>query len=207
MPDLDALFGQIDVYVFDQLLRGRFRPGTRILDAGCGSGRNLVYLLQAGFDLSAIDSDAAAIEQVRRLASRLAPALPGDHFRVERIEHTSFPDASFDAVISSAVLHFADHEAHFHAMLGAMWRVLKPGGLLFCRLASDIGIEGRVTRTASRRARLPNGPEWFLVDERMLLELTSTLGGTLLDPIKTTNVQNQRCMTTWVVRKEAARHR
>ena len=36
-------FGNIDIYLFDQLLRARLRPGMRVLDAGCGGGRNLVY--------------------------------------------------------------------------------------------------------------------------------------------------------------------
>ena len=45
---LRAQFGAIDVYLFDQLLRGAIRPGMRVLDAGCGSGRNLVYLLREG---------------------------------------------------------------------------------------------------------------------------------------------------------------
>jgi hypothetical protein len=41
------------------------------------------------------------------------------------------------------------------------------------------------------------------VDEPLLLALTAELGGQLMDPLKTTVVQNQRCMTTWVVRKGA----
>lgn len=116
------LFGQIDIYLFDQLLRGRIGPGMRILDAGCGNGRNLLYLLQ-------------------------------------------------------------------------------PGGLFFCRLASSIGLEGRGESLGGRRYRLPDRSERYLVDEPLLLELTRDLGGVLLDPLKTTVVQGQRRMTTWVVRK------
>ncbi len=36
---LSEEFGAIDIYLFDQLLRGRIRPGMRIFDAGCGYGR------------------------------------------------------------------------------------------------------------------------------------------------------------------------
>jgi len=50
---------------------------------------------------------------------------------------------------------------------------------------------------------LPDGTERYLVDEALLVDLTRRLGGTFLDPLKTTIVQNQRCMTTWVVRKGA----
>jgi tellurite methyltransferase len=201
MSSLKAQFGDIDIYLFDQLLRGRIAPGMRVLDAGCGDGRNLVYLLSNGFDVAACDRDYGAVEMVRAMASRLAPHLPGGNFRVEAVEAMSFADACADVVISSAVLHFADDEAHFDAMVDSMWRVLSPGAMLFCRLASSIGIEDRVQQLAGRRHRLPDGSDRFLVDERMLLGMTARLGGALLDPIKTTVVQDQRAMTTWVVRK------
>jgi tellurite methyltransferase len=202
MTDLARQFGQIDIYLFDQLLRGRLTPGMRVLDAGCGSGRNLVYLLQSGYDVFAADADPSSVAAVRQLAARLAPHLPPENFRAEPIERMSFPDAFADVVLSSAVLHFARDDEQFGAMLGASWRVLKPGGVFFCRLASTIGMEARMRRIAGRRYRLPDGTERYLVDEVMLVELTRRLHGTLLDPLKTTVVQDQRCMTTWVVRKD-----
>lgn len=199
--DLRDWFGEIDIYLFDQLLKGRIRPGMKILDAGCGGGRNLVYLLRCGMDVSAVDNSREAVEHVRALAARLAPALPPENFRAEPVEILSFPAGSFDAVLSSAVLHFARDEEQFRAMLLEMWRVLKPGGLLFARLASSIGIEERVELLEGRRHLLPDGSQRFLVDEDLLLALTRDLGGVLADPLKTTNVQNLRCMTTWVVVK------
>jgi tellurite methyltransferase len=203
MSDLQEQFGGIDIYLFDQLLRGRVVPGMRVLDAGCGAGRNLVYLLRSGYEVFGIDADPVAVQRVQQLASRLAPHLPLENFRVESIERMPFPDALADAVISSAVLHFARDDAHFTAMLHSSWRVLKPGGLFFCRLASSIGMEQRVSPIAGRRHRLPDGSERYLVDEALLMDLTRELGGVLLDPLKTTIVQNQRCMTTWVLRKAA----
>jgi tellurite methyltransferase len=197
---LQEQFGNIDIYVFDQLLRGRIAPGMRVFDAGCGGGRNLVYLLRNGYDLCGNDADANAIAQVRTLASALAPGRAHD-FRVEPIERTSFPDASFDVVIASAVLHFAHDAAHFEAMLRQLWRVLKPGGLFFARLASTIGIESDVTALGHGRFRLPDGSDRFLVDAATIESWTRTLGGSLLDPIKTTVVHDQRSMTTWVVKK------
>jgi tellurite methyltransferase len=201
MSNLREQFGQIDIYLFDQLLRGRVAPGARILDAGCGSGRNLIYPLREGYEVLGVDSDPQAVEGVRRLAAALAPKLPASNFRVEAIEEMSFPGAFADLVISSAVLHFARDDDHFQAMLRGTWRVLKPGGLLFCRLASSIGMEHQVQRVGGRRHWLPDGSERYLVDEPLLNRLTEELGGELADPLKTTIVQNQRCMTTWVVRK------
>jgi tellurite methyltransferase len=199
--DLERQFGPIDIYLFDQLLRGRIRLGMRIFDAGCGQGRNLVYLLREGFEVFGADGNEQAIAAVRHLAASLAPSLPADNFRVESIETNSFPEAFADIVISSAVLHFARDDAHFNAMLRGTWRVLKPGGLFFCRLASSIGIEQQVKQIAGRRHKLPDGSERYLVDEALLIALTNELGGHLEDPLKTTVVQNQRSMTTWVLRK------
>jgi 2-polyprenyl-3-methyl-5-hydroxy-6-metoxy-1,4-benzoquinol methylase len=199
---LQAQFGNIDIYLFDQLLRGRIAPGMRMLDAGCGSGRNLAYLLREGYDVYAADSDAHAVRNVRSLAQTLAPSLPASNFRAESVERMSFEDSFADVVISNAVLHFAADDAQFSAMLRGSWRVLKPGGLFFCRLASTIGMESRCRRIEGRRFESPDGAERYLVDEALLTELSEQLGGELADPLKTTVVQNQRCMTTWVLRKK-----
>lgn len=201
MTTLQERFGPIDIYLFDQLLRGRMTPGMRIFDAGCGTGRNLVHLLQAGYEVYGADADAGAIAEARRLAQRLAPAIPVENFRVESLEALTFPSRFADVVICSAVLHFAPDDERFRAMLEGCWRVLKPGGLFFSRLASSIGLDGRGERVGGRRFRLPDGSERYLVDAPLLLALTSQLGGELVDPLKTTVVHDQRCMTTWVVRK------
>lgn len=197
MPNLHEQFGQIDIYLFDQILRGRIAPGMRILDAGCGSGRNLIYLLRENYEIHAADSDPQAIAAARQLA----PHLPAANFRHETIEAMTFPDAHFDVVLLSAVLHFARDDGHFFAMLKNAWRTLKPNGLLFARLASSIGIENLVQPIEGRRARLPDGSTRYLVDEPLLIDLTRQLNARLADPLKTTIVQNQRAMTTWVITK------
>jgi tellurite methyltransferase len=203
---LEAEFGEIDIYLFDQLLKGRIGPNDRVLDAGCGSGRNLVYLLRSGVDVSAVDPNPHAIAEVRELALKHAPGLSGDRFRIESAERLSFPDAAFTVVICNAVLHFAAGDEQFDAMIAGLWRVLAPGGMLFVRLATTIGMETRVRPLGNRRFLLPDGTERYLADEAMLVERTARLGGQLLDPIKTTVVQDQRSMTTWVVRKASPRH-
>jgi tellurite methyltransferase len=206
---LQESFGNIDIYVFDQLLKGRFFSGMRVLDAGCGTGRNLVYFLRNGYQVFGVDQSEESIAQVRRLASALAPHLPAENFRVELVEAMSFgvdqrsakSDQGFDVVISSAVLHFARDEEHWQAMVNEMWRVLKPGGIFFARLASTIGMEQQVRLIEGRRYHLPDGSDRFLVDGEMLRSVTSSLGGEFIEPIKTTVVENLRAMTTWVLRK------
>ena len=201
VPTLQEQFGQIDIYLFDQLLKGRISPGMRILDVGCGSGRNLVYFLREGYEVYAADWNGQAVDRVRALAWMLAPALPESNFRVEAVEQMSFDDGCADVVVSNAVLHFARDDAHFESMLYGSWRVLKPGGLFFCRLGSSIGMESQVERVQGRRYRSPDGSERYLVDEGLLGSLTERLGAELADPLKTTVVQNQRSMTTWVLQR------
>jgi SAM-dependent methyltransferase len=201
-PSLQEQFGQIDIYVFDQILRGNIAPGMCVLDAGCGYGRNLVYLLRAGFEVFAVDSNPEAVAHVRKLSASLETRLPQDNFRVGQIETMPFPAGFADVVISNAVLHFARDNEQFMAMLEEMWRVLKPGGMLFCRLASNIGMDFMQVREDI--FLLPDGSEWFLVDEEMLLRLTEEKDAVLVDPLKTTIVQDFRAMTTWVTRKRHA---
>jgi tellurite methyltransferase len=199
--NLQQQFGNIDIYLFDQLLKGRIPPSISLLDAGCGEGRNLVYFLSHNFEVFAVDSNPESIQQVRLLASRLSPKLPSQNFLVADVAEMPFPNERFDLVVSSAVLHFAHDKRHFDKMLNEMWRVLKPGGILFVRVASSIGIEKIIEPIGKGYFLLPDGTERFLVDEEMLTAAAERLGANRVDPLKTTNVENRRCMTTWVVEK------
>ncbi len=197
--NIQEQFGQIDIYVFDQILRGNITRDMRVLDAGCGYGRNLVYLLREGCEIFALDADAGGVQHVRNLSASLETGLPATHFQVGDIERMPFPDGFADVVICNSVLHFARDDRHFRSMLAELWRVVRPGGMLFCRLGSRIGMNFR--RVRGNVFVVGDGSEWFLVDEEMLLGLTEEMNGVLVDPLKTTIVQDYRCMTTWVLRK------
>lgn len=194
-------FGNIDIYLLDQLLKGTYDACDTILDAGCGTGRNLQYFLTSGANVYGVDQNPEAISGIKALASSISNINPQENFKVAPVEKLPFEPETFDLVISSAVLHFAENQTHFEDMLNSMWRVLKPGGYFFCRLASEIGIESLVRFIGNGRYILPDGSERFLVNQEMLLRLTKKMGGQLHEPIKTTNVQNIRAMTTWCVRK------
>ena len=197
--NIQEQFGHIDIYVFDQILRGNIAPGMRVLDAGCGYGRNLVHLLREGCEVFAVDEDAGGVEHVRRLSASLMTGLPAENFQVGSIEQMPFQNGFADVVICNSVLHFARDEENFRAMLTELWRVVRPGGMLFCRLGSRIGMD--FERAGGNIFVIGDGSRWFLVDEEMLLDSTEELNAVLVDPLKTTIVQNLRCMTTWVLRK------
>ena len=198
---IQETFGNIDIYLFDQLLKGTYDDCDLILDAGCGTGRNLMYLLNRGAQVFGVDQNPEAIAQLKSVAVAFPQVRAEENFKVASVEELPFEKETFDLVISSAVLHFAENLDHFETMLNSMWEVLKPGGYFFCRLASEIGIESLVRFIGNGRYLLPDGSERFLVNQEMLLRLTKKMGGELHEPIKTTNVQNLRSMTTWCVHK------
>ncbi|MGN6178297.1 MAG: class I SAM-dependent methyltransferase [Mucilaginibacter sp.] len=202
MPNsLQQQLGNIDIYLFDQLLKGRFDDCHKIIDIGCGSGRNLHYFLQNDFEVYGIDPDAGAVEYVKQLSAQLAPDNPQENFIITTAEQLPHPNNSFDLAICSAIFHFAKSHKHFDEMLRSVWRVIKPGGYLFARLASDIGIEKLVIPIGDGVYILPDGSTRYLVNQQTLLQYTAELDAELFEPIKTTNVQNLRCMTTWCLQK------
>jgi tellurite methyltransferase len=202
MNPIRSEFGDIDIYLFDQLQKGTFLGCKKIVDLGCGRGRNLHYFIKYGYDVWGIDASPAAISEVRSLALELNSDFPVDQLIHADLDNSvPFEKESFDLVICSAVLHFAKDEAHFEEMLMAAWSLLKPEGFFFARLASEIGVEDLVIPLENRRFILPDGTERFLVDEEMILEYNKKLNAKPYEFLKTTQVQNLRSMTTWCIQK------
>jgi tellurite methyltransferase len=202
MNQLREGFGNIDIYLFDQILKGHYKNCHKIIDLGCGNGRNLVWFLKHGYEVYGIDQDPHAIDAVRDLVTRLAPELAFNNFRVGAIDQNiPFEYESFDLVICNAVLHFAENQHHFDLMLHTAWELLKPDGQLFVRTASSIGIEHLIEPIGDGRYLLPDNSELFLVDMKMLLAFKEKINAIQYEHIKTTNVQNLRAMTTWCLQK------
>lgn len=195
--DLKTILGQTDIYLIDQIMKGRYRTGDVLLDAGCGSGRNLHWFLRNGFDIYAIDTNADVIDWLANENRELSP----DRFRVNAVERLSFPSLFFDGIISSAVLHFASNKTHFFSMMDEMHRVLKPEGTLFIRMASDVGIENHVQPVKDDIYLLPDGSHRFLLTRHLLAEIASRYSFSFLEPFKTVNVADLRCMSTLVLQK------
>ena len=194
--------GGIDIYLLDQVLRGNVDPGAKVLDVGCGGGRNLTYFVQHGHEVFGVDQDPESISRVRDHVHELGGVADDTHFRVEPAELLSFESDQFDLVICNAVLHFSRDLDHLIAIARELHRVARPDALVFTRLCSSIGLEPFLDprKPVPGWHRLPDGSDRFLVDLATLLEVSETIGAALVDPIKTINVQNLRCMTHWVWR-------
>lgn len=204
VPTLDQLktvFGDIDIYLFDQLLKGRIQESMSILDAGCGNGRNSTYLMKAGVDVYGVDTSDKAVQQIRELAAQISPDNPQQHFAVADLASLPYESGMFDVVICSAVLHFSKDEAHFRRMVQELWRVTKYGGMVFCRFSTTIGLEDKLHKIREQKYQMSHGPVWFLADDDMLLSLEKELKAVRLEPLKTVLVEQERTMTTWVLRK------
>jgi tellurite methyltransferase len=193
---IQALFGRTDIYLIDQIMKGRYQPGDLILDAGCGNGRNLHWFMQNGFQINAIDINREVIDELKHLFPGYAA-----NFTVASVENTAFLKDSFDHIICSAVLHFARNLVHFQSMFAELVRLLKPGGTLFIRMASDIGIEQKVVLIADGVYTIPDGSTRFLLTRALLGDCLARYPLILAEPVKTTNVEDSRCMTTLVLQK------
>ncbi len=196
MNSIEEVIGSTDIYLVDQIMKGRYRSGEILLDAGCGYGRNLHWFLQNGIVVHGIDQDSPAIGDLQRRHPGIA-----DRFHCAGVDKLPFGDDEFDHVISSAVLHFAKGTEHFYRMMAEMVRVLKPGGSLFIRMTVDIGIEDRVRPVGDGVYDLPDGSRRFLLTRELLADVMDRHGLGFLEPLKTVNVNDVRCMSTVVLVK------
>jgi tellurite methyltransferase len=195
--DVIEILGNTDIYLIDQVMKGRYKPGDVLLDAGCGGGRNLHWFIRNGITIYGIDYDHAAIQFLQRQYA----LLPQDHFRVNAVEQVSFEDNFFDGIICSAVLHFAKDTLHFFKMMDELHRVLKPGGSLFIRMTSDIGIEDKIQPLEDGVFLIPDGSMRFLLTKKLLKDVMDQYDFSYLEELKTVNVNDQRCMTTLLLQK------
>lgn len=200
---INNIFGNIDIYLLDQILKGRFNKEMKILDAGCGEGRNAVFFIRSGYQVFGIDQDALSIKMLRAHARSLDPSYDLLRFQVGRLDELFFHDGAFDAIVCSAVLHFARDRGHFNAMWAELMRVLKPGGFIWLRTCTDAGgILSLSLDLGNGRYKLPDGSERFVLSETHLTSLILEWGLEYLEVPKSVLVYQQRAMGVFLLRKK-----
>jgi 2-polyprenyl-3-methyl-5-hydroxy-6-metoxy-1,4-benzoquinol methylase len=133
--DVPWLYDPLDYEVMIPILR---EPHIRrILDLGCGSGRNAVPLENAGYEVHGVDSAPESIEICRHFVR--AP----ERFREASAASLPFPGACFDAVLDVGCLHMLPDRVSRATAIAEVWRVLKPAGFL------------------CGRALTPRAPDWL----------------------------------------------
>lgn len=202
IKSLNQLLGNIDIYLLDQILKGRFDKEMKILDAGCGEGRNTVYFLHEGYQIFGADSNPIAVQMARIYAQTIQKEYDVYRFQTSLIENMPFHQGAFDAIISSAVLHFATSEIHFLKMMEEMMRVLKPGGIFFLRMTTSQGeMQEKSPHLGDGVYLLPDGSERFLLTDSLEKEIVSKYKFKYLEPAKSVLVHEQRAMGVFVWEK------
>ncbi len=197
IKELKSEIEGIDIYLLDQILKERYQQNDVILDTGCGSGRNLKWFYENKFTVYGVDSLESRIEEVKEKYTE-----QHSNFSVQNLDQLQFENHFFDHVICSAVLHFAQNTQQFKRMVAELFRVLKPGGSLFIRMTSNFGIEDKVQSISDGVYYLPDTTNRFLLTSDLVAYLKETFSFTYLELLKTVNVNNIRCMSTLVLKKE-----
>jgi len=195
--NVKELLGNTDIYIIDQLLKGRYKEQDKILDAGCGPGRNIHWFLQHNFETYAIDINEELIKNL--IASN--PGLPIDRFQVASLENIPFHNNFFDHIICVAVLHFASNTNQFKGMFAEVVRVVKQGGSILFRIAASTDFEDKIKFVSDGVFDIPDGSRRFLLNKDLLIECMQENKLSFLEPFKTVNVDDLRCMSTLVLQK------
>lgn len=198
---LNKELGNIDLYLLDQILKARIPENVKILDAGCGEGRNLIYFLNNNFEVWGIDQNPDAIRLLKFLIGANYPYHSKDNILEGNLSAMPYENESYDYVICSAVLHFAESSTQFWQMLEQLARVLKVGGTLFIRTATDIGLTGHQRVKNAETYHLPDGSIRFLMTQDMIAQAIKRFNFSEVEPVKTVVVDQARCMTTLVFQK------
>lgn len=186
LREVNKAFGNIDIYLLDQILKGRFEGKIKLLDAGCGEGRNLNYFVENGFDAQGNDIEPLAL----KMAQMTYRKVPSKNFVHSAIEDLDYPKNTFDVIICGAVLHFAKDQSHFDRMLNVLSKILKKNGVLFIRMATDVGVD-----------KDEASPFTYHLPKDLIEDSFSTRGLTFLESWKSVVVEGKRSMGTFILSK------
>lgn len=198
--DLNHLLGNTDLHLLDQILKGRYEPHMRVLDAGCGEGRNLPYFVRNGFDQWGVDTNPVALRLLRMQGKSWNPTFDPEKFIEGDLAELPFPPAAFDAVLCVAVLHFAPDEVHFSRMTDELLRVLKPSGSLFIRMNASVEANAN-PKVTNRKPSVPSDESRFLLTPDLVDQLTERYSLTWLEPMRVEQVAGEYAQSTLVLQK------
>lgn len=198
--ELNRELGNIDIYLLDAILKGHFPAGIRLLDAGCGEGRNLNYFLKNGYECYGVDVNESALRMLRFQLNSLVQGYPSNRFVHADLKSLPYEDETYEAVLCIAVLHFAESEQAFKKMFGELVRVLKPEGKLFIRM-TDLTAMEKAEELADGKYHLPDGSVRFLLTPALLQEAMTAHDMQHAEPPKAVVVNGLRSMNTLVLQK------
>ena len=200
IQELNRELGNIDLYLLDAILKNYLPENGKVLDAGCGEGRNLVYLLRNGYECYGADMNEAALRMLRFQLNTISPGYPAERFAHADLTSLPYKNDEFDTVVCIAVLHFAENEQAFHKMFAELVRVLQPGGKLLIRMTDDTTMSEAVS-IGDGKFHLPDGSVRFLLTGSILNDVMTRHGLTYLENYKSVVVRDKRSMNYLLLTK------
>jgi tellurite methyltransferase len=149
-----------------------------------------------------IDKNKDSIQMLKHLIKSIHKEYPLDRFVNGNLEEIPYKQHDFDAIVSSAVLHFAESKEHFLHMFSELHRILKPEGILFIRMATDLGMEGQIKSMGNGKFLLPDNSVRFLLTKQLLNEIVDKFGYSFEENFKSVVVDGKRSMGTLVLKKQ-----
>jgi SAM-dependent methyltransferase len=150
-----------------KMLSSHLRPGMAALELGCGTGHFTRELARSGADIVAIDVSPELLEIAKDNCSA-----PHVSYQIENAYELSYPDAIFDSVVGSSVLHHLEIKDALHEI----YRVLKPGGSMHFTepnmLNPQIAIQKNIPWIKRKLGDSPDETAFFRWPLRRLLEQT-----------------------------------
>ncbi len=199
--EINNFLGDMDIELLDQVLKGSFEDCEKILEIGCGQGRNLIYFMKEGFNVFGVDRDRSSIDLCNYISNELNVS-ESTNFSKQDASKLSFDDSSFDAVINSRMLHFANSHEEFSTIWSEQYRVLKNRGLLFFTMDTNIGQNLELEKIEDWKWKLPDGTVRFLLTSDLLNELRIEDQFDWLETLKVVNFNNQHCYAVLVLQKK-----
>ncbi len=201
--EINKAVGNMDLYLMDQLLKGRLEKKFRILDAGCGEGRNLIYFISNGYDVYGLDRDPGAIRMLRFVAKTRDKNFDTERFQTGNVQDLPYENDFFDFVICISVLHFSDSREQYFRMMGELIRVIKTEGMLFVRMDSTEGLVETPFKTDGGKSVLPDGSLRLLADQGLLDETMRQFKLEWVEPLKIVCERGRQGATVQLMKKQA----
>ena len=191
----------------DLILKGNVNPSSRVLDIGCGEGRNGIYFIQNGYEYHGWDTDESKISLLEYLSKSIIGAKVT--FEIQDFRRAS-SNETYDLIICSRVLHFAESEEDFYEMWKKLTSLLSSGGIIY--LSMDSVIETSIgKRLESGKVEFPDGKIRFTLTKELYVEIKK--GFEEIEPLRTLVHHKERaqsflCLDTplQAIRSQARHH-
>src|ERR1043166_5287560 len=148
-----------------KMLGRHLRPGMTVLELGCGTGYFTRELARSRADMVAIDVSPELLEIAKSNCSA-----PNVRYEIQNAYELSYPDAVFDSVVGSSVLHHLEIEE----AIREIYRVLKPGGTIYFTepnmLNPQIAVQKNVPWVKRKLGDSPDETAFFRWRLRRLLQ-------------------------------------